>query len=131
MSGAGFGHGGAVGEILDALPLDATFHVTDCGFDDDGRCGCYDLPSALRRIVAAHIAAAEQRGREDNEDHGLCYVHGSKALDAYVAEHVARFKAEAVAAIEAQARRDATTVNQRAAYRISAATVANLTPSDP
>ena len=32
--------------------------------------------------LAAQIAAAEQRGREDNADHGQCYVFGSKALAA-------------------------------------------------
>ena len=31
---------------------------------------------------ATQIAAAEQRGREDNADHGQCYVFGSKALAA-------------------------------------------------
>lgn len=57
--GTGFGHDGAVGEILDVLPLDSTWHVTDCGYDDnDGRCGCYDLPAKLRAIVQAHVTAA-------------------------------------------------------------------------
>lgn len=63
MSGAGFGHGGPVGEILDALPLDTTWHVTDCGYDDnDERCGCYDLPSRLRKIVDAARADEFESG---------------------------------------------------------------------
>ena len=32
------------------------------------------------------IAAAEQRGREDNSNHGQCYVNGSVALEALLAE---------------------------------------------
>jgi hypothetical protein len=32
------------------------------------------------------IAAAEQRGREDNADHSMCYVHGSTALEARLAQ---------------------------------------------
>ena len=36
--------------------------------------------------LATQIAAAEQRGREDNADHGQCYVFGSKALAAVRAE---------------------------------------------
>lgn len=54
MRGTGYGHGGPVGEILAALPLDSTFHVADCGYDDNGgRCGCYDLPAKLQRIIDA------------------------------------------------------------------------------
>ena len=57
--GTGYGHGGPVGEILAVLPTDSTFHITDCGYDDnDGHCGCYDLPSKLRSIIATAIAAA-------------------------------------------------------------------------
>jgi hypothetical protein len=47
-------------------------------------------------VVAQMLAEAEQRGREDNADHGMCYVHGSKALDARLAEA----RAEVVAAVE-------------------------------
>lgn len=36
----------------------------------------------VARIVAAREAAAEQRGREDNALHDMCYVSGSKALEA-------------------------------------------------
>lgn len=44
------------------------------------------------RWLAAHVAAAEQRGREDNADHGMCYAHGSLALTA----HDAAVRAEAL-----------------------------------
>lgn len=71
MSAGGFGHGGAVGEILDALPLDTTFHVTDCGYDDnDGRCGCGDLPAKLRAIVARHVATALHAAADRIEEAG-------------------------------------------------------------
>lgn len=43
------------------------------------------LTDAVAHIVAERVAAAEQRGREDNADHGMCYVHGSKALEARLA----------------------------------------------
>lgn len=36
--------------------------------------------------LRADITAAEQRGREDNADHGMCYVYGSKALEAKLGE---------------------------------------------
>jgi hypothetical protein len=39
----------------------------------------------LRAEHAAEIVAAEQRGREDNADHSMCYVFGSKALEALIA----------------------------------------------
>lgn len=58
MSGTMFGHGGAVGEILDVLPLDSTWHITDCGIDDNDQCGCAALPAKLRAIVQAHVTAA-------------------------------------------------------------------------
>jgi hypothetical protein len=59
VRGTGYGHSGPVGEILAALPTDATFHVTDCGYDDNGeRCGCSDLPSKLRKIIQAAQAEA-------------------------------------------------------------------------
>lgn len=48
----------------------------------------------LRAVLDAHdttaldqlIADAEQRGREDNTDHGMCYVSGSTALDQLLAD---------------------------------------------
>lgn len=45
-------------------------------------------PCLRDRIIASEwfsqqIADAEQRGREDNSDHGMCYVHGSDALEAH------------------------------------------------
>lgn len=49
---------------------------------------------ALMPFIDSHrdkvIAEAEQRGREDNADHGMCYVHGSAALAALIAAEVAR-----------------------------------------
>jgi hypothetical protein len=40
------------------------------------------LLKAVTRIVAAREVAAEQAGREDNALHDMCYVSGSKALEA-------------------------------------------------
>lgn len=34
----------------------------------------------------AREADAEQRGMEDSSDHNMCYVHGSRALEARLAE---------------------------------------------
>ena len=45
--------------------------------------------------IAALIAEAEQRGREDNADHGLCYVSGSRALAELVASERASALREA------------------------------------
>lgn len=79
MRGTGYGHDGPVGEILAALPTDSTFHITDCGYDDnEGRCGCYDLPAKLQRIIDAakaealddvdrRLAARIGEGRDDPE----------------------------------------------------------------
>ena len=94
--------------------------------------GADPVLAAVEQIVAREVAAAEQRGREDNEDHGLCYVHGSKALEAYVAEHVARFKAEAVDELTVEAMRHSGVAYSLCdAYQRAARIVANLTPSDP
>lgn len=72
-----------------------------------GHYGCQNvaalMAAAVEQIVAERVAAAEQRGREDNEDHNLCYVHGSRALAAYVAEHVTRALNEATDAIRERA----------------------------
>lgn len=38
------------------------------------------LAEALLPWLSERAVAAEQAGREDNEDHGMCYVSGSKAL---------------------------------------------------
>lgn len=54
--------------------------------DDPLDVSCWDVAAALAPAVAQMLAEAEQRGREDNADHGMCYVHGSKALDARLAE---------------------------------------------
>lgn len=43
--------------------------------------GFGDVAAARREV-----AEAEQRGREDNADHSMCYIHGSAALDALIAE---------------------------------------------
>jgi len=43
---------------------------------------CTAVERAVERIICAREVAAEQRGREDNADHGMCYVSGSRALDA-------------------------------------------------
>ena len=48
------------------------------------------------------IAAAEQRGREDNTEHAQCIVHGSKAHDALM-DRLARAE-EVVARVEALAK---------------------------
>lgn len=40
------------------------------------------LALRLPAYIAAREAAAEQRGREDNALHDMCYVSGSKALEA-------------------------------------------------
>ena len=45
------------------------------------------------------IAAAEQRGREDNADHGMCYVSGSRALESLIAAAEARALREAAIAL--------------------------------
>lgn len=80
--GTGYGHGGPVGEIIDVLPLDATFHVTDCGYDDnDGRCGCYDLPEKLQRIIRAVQAQAWTEGF-DRGFYDPLAGHGSTGRDA-------------------------------------------------
>lgn len=45
----------------------------------------YDFDSMLKvvaSIVTAREIAAEQAGREDNALHEMCYVSGSKALEA-------------------------------------------------
>ena len=51
--------------------------------------------------LAARIAAAEQRGREDNADHAMCYVHGSEALAARERQAGAAALREAAADVEA------------------------------
>lgn len=42
--------------------------------------------TALAPEVARIEGEAEQRGREDNAEHAMCYVHGSGALEARLAE---------------------------------------------
>lgn len=37
-------------------------------------------------FLRERLAAAEQRGREDNANHSMCYVYGSQALQARLAE---------------------------------------------
>lgn len=84
MAGTGFGHEGPIGEILDALPLDTTWHVTDCGYDDnDQRCGCYDLPSRLRQIVDTARADALAEARDDIKAR-IATFQGLKAEQMYV-----------------------------------------------
>ena len=62
------------------------------------------LLDALDAADAARmVAEAEQRGREDNADHGMCYVSGSKALAARDAEAEQRGAARVAAAVEALA----------------------------
>jgi hypothetical protein len=48
--------------------------------------------TALDRVVAE----AEQRGREDNAEHDMCYVSGSKALDDTLDRERAKARAEGV-----------------------------------
>lgn len=50
------------------------------------------VADSLASLIARMVADAEQRGREDNADHGQCYPHGSRALDA----RLAAAKAEAL-----------------------------------
>jgi hypothetical protein len=45
-----------------------------------------EIAAGIAPTVAVMLAEAEQRGREDNADHGMCYVHGSRALEARLAE---------------------------------------------
>lgn len=46
--------------------------------------------------LAEVVREAEQRGREDNADHGMCYVHGSKALEALIEQAKQRGRDEVV-----------------------------------
>ena len=50
--------------------------------DNDLNSSMNALYREVAAIVAAREAAAEQRGREDNALHDMCYVSGSKALEA-------------------------------------------------
>lgn len=100
MSGAGFGHGGPVGEILDALPLDSTFHVTDCGYDDnDRRCGCYVLPSRLQAAVDKAVAAALAEAADAIEASGaVCAnAHGNRCIGAIAYRDSARIVRDRIA----------------------------------
>ena len=76
----------ALAEIIaPLLPLDFEAHesqtIKDAALRDRNA-----LARKIAKALAAQIAAAEQRGREDNADHGQCYVFGSKALAAVRAE---------------------------------------------
>ena len=53
------------------------------------------VAAEVTNALTTEIAAAEQRGREDNADHSMCYVHGSKALEARLREEreAGRFEA--------------------------------------
>jgi hypothetical protein len=56
----------------------------------------------LAAHTAQRVAVAEQRGREYNADHDMCYVHGSEALAALVAGAKADERERIAAAIEAE-----------------------------
>lgn len=80
---------------------DCYMHTSSGCEDEDAPCDCLsDSFEALAPTVAALIIEAEQRGREDNADHGMCYVHGSRALDALMTEHAAKVAGEAVVVAE-------------------------------
>lgn len=59
------------------------------------------LAAHLAPVVADLIAAAEQRGREDNAEHSLCYVHGSPAYEALYAQAKREGAEEVRARVEA------------------------------
>ena len=63
-----------VDEILAALPLDSTAHVTDCGYDDPGGCGCFSLPHRLQQIIEAAKAEAWDEGVTKASPHGGAYL---------------------------------------------------------
>lgn len=49
---------------------------------EDNDAHMVELQYVVARIVEAREIAAEQAGREDNALHDMCYVSGSKALEA-------------------------------------------------
>lgn len=57
------------------------------------------LPTRDAAIRDEAAAAAEQRGREDNADHAMCYVHGSRALEAKLREAADQREREVVALV--------------------------------
>ena len=87
--------------IIEATTDDPTGHLPNCGYTfENETCGCAAWGKALHEALAHIVADAEQRGREDNADHGMCYVHGSEALAAHdraLRERIAQ-KIETVAA---------------------------------
>ena len=93
-----------VNAALDAASNVLRANLTDA--EDEGYQAAMDRLVRYGGDLRELLAAAEQRGREDNWGHQMCYVHGSKALAALVAEAEER-GADRVRAAEGWLRRRA------------------------